>query len=139
MSRRIATGRRGARRVVLEALYAREAEGEIDFGQRGRLLGTSARQHAHRLWVGINEKLTDLDHLLAQACEGWAYDRLGRVERSILRLALYEVNYGEIPRAVAINEAVELAKEYGGSRSGAFINGVLTRALGEEEEGRDTE
>ena len=136
MPRRMATGRRGARKVVLEALYAREAEGEIDFGQRGRHLETAAREYAHRLWVGVGQNLAFLDQTLARSCEGWAYDRLGRVERNILRLALYEMTWEDVPTAVAINEAVELAKEYGGSRSGAFINGVLTKAMGEEGEGR---
>jgi N utilization substance protein B len=60
-----------------------------------------------------------------EAAAGWTADRLGAVERSILRLATWELRGGEIPTAVIIDEAVELAKRYAGAEAAPFVNGVL--------------
>lgn len=77
---------------------------------------------------GLEEKLTEIDRIIAQRAEGWRLERLHSVDRNILRLAVYELCYREdIPPQVAINEAVELAKKYGGEHSPAFINGILDR------------
>ena len=60
--------------------------------------------------------------------EGWSTRRIGRVELAILRLAVYEIKEDEsIPEKVAINEAVELAKKYGGNESSSFVNGILAK------------
>jgi N utilization substance protein B len=68
--------------------------------------------------------------LIDGACRGWKLNRLGKTDLSILRLAVYEICYDEsIPEKVAINEAVELAKRYGGDSSSAFINGVLAKIV----------
>jgi len=65
-----------------------------------------------------------------KAREGWRLNRIGRVELNILRLAVYEMKYDEdIPEKVAINEAVELAKKFGGDKSSSFINGVLAKLV----------
>ena len=62
--------------------------------------------------------------------QGWKTKRMGRVDLTILRLALYEMLYDdEVPEKVAINEAVELAKKFGGNESPAFINGVLAKLV----------
>jgi N utilization substance protein B len=77
---------------------------------------------------GLEEKLPEIDRIIAQRAEGWRLERLHSVDRNILRLAVYELCYREdIPLQVAINEAVELAKKYGGEHSPAFINGILDR------------
>jgi N utilization substance protein B len=77
---------------------------------------------------GLKEKLPEIDRIIAQRAEGWRLERLHSVDRNILRLAVYELCYREdIPPQVAINEAVELAKKYGGEHSPAFINGILDR------------
>jgi N utilization substance protein B len=77
---------------------------------------------------GLEEKLSEIDRIIAQRAEGWRLERLHSVDRNILRLAVYELCYREdIPPQVAINEAVELAKKYGGEHSPAFINGILDR------------
>lgn len=74
----------------------------------------------------ILEKLQEIDTLLEEASRGWKVSRMGKVDVSILRLAVYEMKYDEdIPTGVAINEAVELGKLFGGEDSSAFINGVL--------------
>ena len=81
----------------------------------------------------ILEKRPEIDEMLESASKGWKVSRMGRVDVSILRLAVYELKYDEeIPTGVAINEAVNLAKKFGGKDSPAFINGVLAKLVTEE-------
>ena len=78
----------------------------------------------------IIERLPELDARLEAASEGWKISRMGKVELTILRLALYEILFDEeIPTNVAIDEAVELAKTYGGDTAPAFVNGVLAKVV----------
>ena len=78
----------------------------------------------------IVELLPEIDKKLESVSEGWKLERMGKVELTILRLAVYELLYDEdIPANVAINEAVELAKVYGGDTSPAFVNGILAKLL----------
>lgn len=78
----------------------------------------------------IEEKLPELDKLLSEAATGWKLNRMGKVDLAILRLAAFEIKEDEeIPVGVAINEAVELAKKFGGDDSPAFINGVLAKLV----------
>ena len=75
---------------------------------------------------GIVSHIKELDTKITEAAKNWELERLGKAELAILRLAAYEILFDEdIPNAVAINEAVELAKEYTDERAAAFINGVL--------------
>ena len=77
---------------------------------------------------GIMEKLPELDAQLNEKAESWDIGRMGKVELTVLRLALYEMKYDEDgPVSVAINEAVELAKKFGQDSSGAFVNAVLAK------------
>lgn len=76
----------------------------------------------------IMEKLPLLDVQLNEKAENWDISRMGKVELTVLRLALYEMQYDEdVPVSVAINEAVELAKKFGQESSGAFVNAVLAK------------
>ena len=76
----------------------------------------------------IVAKLEDIDAIRSEAASGWKLSRMGKVDLTILRLAVYEMRFDdEIPVKVAINEAVELAKTFGGDESPAFINGVLAK------------
>lgn len=76
----------------------------------------------------VHEKLTELDKLLDEKAEGWNTSRMGKVELTVLRLALYEMLYDEeVPEGVAINEAVEIAKTYGQESAGSFVNAVLAK------------
>lgn len=76
----------------------------------------------------IMEKLPVIDEQLEQKAENWNVARMGKVELTVLRLALYEMQYDEdVPAGVAINEAVELAKKFGQESSGAFVNAVLAK------------
>ena len=78
----------------------------------------------------IIEAIPELDAALNQVAEGWKTRRMGKVELTILRLALYEMKKDEtVPEKVAINEAVELAKKFGGSDSPAFVNGILAKLV----------
>lgn len=76
---------------------------------------------------GVDEKQAELDELISQHLKkGWTLKRISKVALSILRLAVYEIKYvDDVPEKVAINEAVNLAKEYGGEEDARFINGVL--------------
>ena len=76
----------------------------------------------------ILEKLTEIDTALNEKVEGWDTGRMGKVDLTDLRLAVYEILFDEeIPAGVAINEAVELAKKFGQDSSSAFVNGVLAK------------
>lgn len=76
------------------------------------------------------QKTEELDAKINAVAEGWKSSRMGKVELTILRLALFEILYDDnIPQGVAINEAVELAKKFGGDDSPAFINGILAKLV----------
>ena len=76
----------------------------------------------------ILEKINVIDDILSEAASGWNLNRMGKVELTILRLAVYEMRFDDsIPVKVAINEAVELAKIFGGDDTPGFINGVLAK------------
>lgn len=76
----------------------------------------------------IIEKLDDIDTALNEKVQGWNTARMGKVDLTILRLAVYEILFDEtIPTGVAINEAVELAKKFGQDSSASFVNGVLAK------------
>lgn len=80
--------------------------------------------------AGVNEHLTDLDNILQPIAPEWPIDQIARMDRAVLRVGLYELLYRkDTPPKVAINEAVELAKSFGGENSSKFINGVLGTAL----------
>lgn len=78
----------------------------------------------------ITEKLGEIDIILAEATSGWKLNRMGKVDLNIMRLAAFEMLFDEeVPAKVAINEAVELAKKFGGDSSASFINGVLAKVI----------
>ena len=78
----------------------------------------------------VFEKLGNIDSCLSEAISGWKLNRMSRMDLTILRLAVYEIFYDDsIPVKVSINEAVELAKKYGGESSPSFVNGVLAKVI----------
>jgi N utilization substance protein B len=84
------------------------------------------RGFAERLAHGTAEMLSEIDELLRQSLDHWRLERLGLVDRNILRMAVFEfLNEHETPRIVIINEAIEVAKRFGGEESGQFVNGIL--------------
>ncbi len=78
----------------------------------------------------VQEKIPEIDKLINENTEGWDTTRMGKVELTILRLAVYEIRFDEdIPDSVAINEAVEIAKAYGQENSGGFVNAILAKIV----------
>ena len=76
-------------------------------------------------FLGICDNVENIDEIISQNLQGWALSRLSKVTLSILRLSVYEMKYKELPPAISINEAVELAKEYAEDGASSYINGVL--------------
>lgn len=75
----------------------------------------------------LYEKLPEIDELINSLAEGWKTSRMAKVDLALLRVAIFEILYESLEKKIAINEAVELAKEYGEDRSYAFINGILAK------------
>ncbi|MDD2485574.1 MAG: transcription antitermination factor NusB [bacterium] len=89
-------------------------------------LSEEARNFAIALVQGTLEHINELDELIAKHARGWTIERMVNVDRTIIRMAVYELLYHtEVPYKVTINEAVELAKKYGTEDSGLFVNGIL--------------
>lgn len=77
------------------------------------------------LVAGVQEHVSELDALIEQYAANWRIDRIEKVTLAILRLAIYELKYEDLPGGVAINEALELARTYASPQSVAFVNGIL--------------
>lgn len=79
---------------------------------------------------GVAEHKEELDTIIANNLEHWSLERIASVERTIIRIAVFEINFLEdIPTSVSINEAIELANLYGDEKSGKFVNGVLSKII----------
>jgi len=90
----------------------------------------SIRVFSKKLVCGVRENIKYLDSIIRRSSKNWRLERMSVVDRSILRLASYEILFMEdIPHKVSIDEAVELGKKFGAEESGAFINGVLDNIL----------
>lgn len=86
------------------------------------------REYITEKYNHIMESLPDIDKQLSEKAENWNITRMGKVELTVLRLAVYEIEKDDsVPASVAINEAVELAKKFGQDGSGAFVNAVLAK------------
>lgn len=86
------------------------------------------RSYILQKFDGIKERVAEIDEKINGVAKGWKTGRMGKAELAILRLAVYEMLYDEdVPVKVAINEAVELAKKFGGDESPAFVNGILAK------------
>ena len=86
------------------------------------------REYIYERFMDLLGKLEEIDEKIDAVAEGWKISRMSKVDLTIIRLAVYEIGYDEdIPVGVAINEAVELAKKYGGDDSPSFVNGILAK------------
>ncbi len=102
-------------------LYLDEAETPID---------DSEKEYLKNKVNAIYELVTSLDEKINEVAKGWKTKRMSKVDLTIIRLALYEMQYDEdVPEKVAINEGVELAKKFGGDDSPSFVNGILARLV----------
>ena len=91
--------------------------------------------YTQRVLDGVSEHLDAIDEKIAQYAVGWSIDRIARVDLAILRVAIFEMLFlDDVPVGASINEAVELAKTFGGERSYAFINGILGTVADELEQ-----
>jgi N utilization substance protein B len=88
------------------------------------------------LLSGVRRNRAEIDACLRTWAEHWTLERMAVIDRNILRIGAYEILYTDTPGQVAINEAVELAKRYGGKQSAQFVNGILDRLLKEYRAGR---
>ena len=90
--------------------------------------GQENRDYLRNKWNDIFSHITELDEAINEVSSGWKTSRMSKVDLTIIRLAVYEMRYEEdIPVAVSINEAVELAKKYGTDDSASFVNGILAK------------
>ena len=86
------------------------------------------REFAQPLIDGMNAHLAEIDERIRRYAENYEFRRIAAVDRNVLRLAIYEMLFrDDIPPVVSINEAIELAKKFGGAESGRFVNGILDR------------
>ena len=100
----------------------------------GRDPSREEEEYMEAKYSRICEKLPEIDAFLNRISVGWKTSRMNKVDLTILRLAVYEMQYDEeVPTAVAINEAVELAKRFGGEDSTSFVNGILGKAAREQD------
>jgi transcription antitermination protein NusB len=126
---------RRARVLALQVLYERDLTGhewQPSLHQHAASVQAPPRvvALAEEYVTGVLDAMGDLDGLIAKYAPMWPVAQLSAVDRNLLRLGLYEIRLGSsTPPKVAINEAVELAKQYGGEQSPRFINGVLGAAL----------
>ena len=105
-------------------LFVEDMEEETEVKERDKT-------YISEKYAKIVEKLPEIDKMLDEVSKGWKTSRMGKVELTILRLAVYEMRFDEdIPQKVAINEAVELSKKFGGNEAPAFVNGVLAKLTG---------
>lgn len=130
--------RRLAREVAFKALFQIDigkcrAEHALRHSLEGFVISDEEEKFLRELVVGAADNQALLDQLIKKHLVNWEIDRISAVDRNLLRLALYEIIFRpDIPPAVSINEALELAKKYGSTGEAVgFINGVLDRAVGE--------
>ncbi len=128
--------RRGMREQVFKLLFRVEfhpgeemAEQEALFFEEEENAGVPEENHQiSGKFNKVVTKLDEIDKVLNDRVQGWDTGRMGKVDLTVLRLAVYEIMYDEeIPTGVAINEAVELAKKFGQDSSPSFVNGVLAK------------
>ncbi|GAC1358905.1 MAG: transcription antitermination factor NusB [Ktedonobacteraceae bacterium] len=123
--------RRQARMITLQTLYEYDIAQHIpaEVLQRHveeRHLPSQVVEYAEALVLGVSEHLADIDAHIQSAAREWPLQQMARIDKNILRLAIYEILFNNtVPAKAAINEAVELAKIFGSDTSSRFINGVL--------------
>jgi N utilization substance protein B len=119
------------RRDAVFACYQRDVT-----GRPLEELVAESRPFTRELAEGVEAHRDELDAIVARHARGWELDRIAPLDRNVMRVALYEMEHGEAPTEVAIDEAVEIAKEYCGAGAPKFINGVLGAAARDREEVR---
>ena len=132
-------GRREMREHIFKLLFLREFNEAAEMPEQIKLyfdnmeeLAPAQQAYMEDKYNKIQEHLEEIDQLLNEISTGWKTKRMGRVDLNILRLAVYEMKFDEdVPVKVAINEAVEIGKTFGGEDSASFINGILGKVARE--------
>jgi transcription antitermination protein NusB len=128
------TLRHKSREFALQMLFewdmARQSPSRIEqhFWKTARA-AEQTRKFANELFEGAAAQTDTSDAMIAQLSENWRLDRMAAIDRSILRLAVYELRFGTAPPKVVIDEALELAKKFSSEEAPAFLNGILDAAL----------
>ena len=127
-----------AREIAMKMLYAASLGGGetmdevLEQSEQADTLSGSDKTFLEHLVAGVTDRQEELDAVIGKYAQGWALNRLGKVDLTILRMAVYELMcMPEIPVGATINEAVELAKRYAEDKSSGFINGILGSAARE--------
>ena len=126
-------GRREMREHIFKLLFLNEFNGTEEMPQQIQLyfdgledLNPVEQAYMENKYAKITERLEELDSILNEKSAGWKTKRMSKVDLNILRLAVYEMKYDEdVPVKVAINEAIEISKSFGGEDSASFVNGIL--------------
>ncbi len=114
------------RRDAVFACYQRDVTGRpLDE------LVAGSRPFTRELAAGVESHREELDAIISRHAKGWDLDRIAPLDRNLMRVALYEIEHGDAPIEVAIDEAVEIAKEYCGADAPGFVNGILGAAVRE--------
>ncbi|MEG1847028.1 MAG: transcription antitermination factor NusB [Lachnospiraceae bacterium] len=129
-------GRRELREQIFKLLFRVEFNPPAEMAEQTRfffsgsekVISEEDKAYITEKFEHIVEKKEEIDILLNQVAESWKTGRMGKVDLTILRLAVYEIKFdSEVPDSVAINEAVELAKKFGQDGSSSFVNGILAK------------
>jgi transcription antitermination protein NusB len=115
------SGRHAARRTALFLLY----QGDVTGQELASLYEGEIDPFARELAEAVVARAEELDQKISDASEGWPADRLGTLERNVLRIGVQELEQGDVPVEVAIDEAVSLAKRYATDEAGRLVNGIL--------------
>jgi transcription antitermination protein NusB len=124
-----------AREVALQVLYEDDLNPGQEPMERTEFLRSRLQEDpdlmafAQSLIDGVRRNRSELDALLVKTAENWSLERMAATDRNVLRLGAYEILFTETPAAVAINEAVELAKRFGAAQSAPFVNGILDKFI----------
>ena len=122
--------RREARRAAVFMLFQSDVTGR----PLGSLYEGEVDAYTQHLAEAVTEHADTLDARITEVSDDWTADRLGAVERNVLRVALEELDEGEVPVEVVLDEAVRLAKRYASEDAGRLVNGILGRVVREEEQ-----
>ena len=139
--------RREQREHIFKLLFMTEFNSEKEMNEQVSLyfdtleeLSEKDQEYMREKYAHVLEHLEEIDALLNETSKGWKTKRMSRVDLTALRLAVYELKFDtDVPTGVAINEAVELAKRFGGDTSGSFVNGILGKIANSESEEKPEE
>ncbi len=124
MDRRLA--RKEAFGLLFEYSFQEEKTPQVIFDHASQARDFEPDEFVSRVVEGVISNLTELDQIIEAHLKDWRKNRLSRVALTILRMAVYEIQYmDDVPNSVSINEAVELAKTFGNDKDAPFVNGVL--------------